>query len=285
MSGADLANLVNEAALCAARKNLELVDHECFEDALARVQLGALRPLVMTEEERRIIAYHEGGHALVAYHLKDADTVNRVTILPRGQSLGVTQFVAEEDRYNYSREMLMAKIAVGLGGRVAEELTLGREHVTTGAENDFQVVTGLAKRMVTRWGMSDEVGVVFAAYDEAGAGLNMSRVDLATRASHARTLALDADGFAVPNGQIDLDGQIDPASHLASSVLAPAASGAPGSSMAAIVDREVKKIVDQGYDLAWRILQEHSDQLQRLADALMELEQLDRAAFEALMQA
>jgi len=279
MSGADLANLVNEAALCAARKNLEVVDHECFEDALARVQLGALRPLVMTEEERRIIAYHEGGHALVAYHLKDADTVNRVTILPRGQSLGVTQFVAEEDRYNYSREMLMAKIAVGLGGRVAEELTLGREHVTTGAENDFQVVTGLAKRMVTRWGMSDEVGVVFAAYDEAGAGLNMSRVDLATRASRARTLALDADGFAVPNGRIE------PASYLASSALAPATSGTPGSSMAVIVDREVKKIVDQGYDLARRILQEHFDQLQCLAEALMEREQLDRAAFEALMQA
>jgi ATP-dependent metalloprotease FtsH len=279
MSGADLANLVNEAALCAARKNLEAVDHECFEDALARVQLGALRPLVMTEEERRIIAYHEGGHALVAYHLKDADTVNRVTILPRGQSLGVTQFVAEEDRYNYSREMLMAKIAVGLGGRVAEELTLGREHVTTGAENDFQMVTGLAKRMVTRWGMSDEVGVVFAAYDETGAGLNMSRVDLATRVSHARTLALDADGCAVPNGRIV------PASYLASSALAPATSGTPGSSMAAIVDREVKKIVDQGYDLARRILQEHFDQLQRLAEALMEREQLDRAAFEALMQA
>src|SRR5579885_2665010 len=130
MSGADLANLVNEAALCAARKNLEAIDHLCFEDALARVQLGALRPLVMTEADRRIIAYHEGGHALVAYHLKEADTVNRVTILPRGQSLGVTQFTAEEDRYNYSREMLMARIAVGLGGRVAEDLTFGANRVT-----------------------------------------------------------------------------------------------------------------------------------------------------------
>src|SRR5258707_3343543 len=102
MSGADLANLVNEAALCAARKDLEKIDHACFEDALARVQLGALRPLVMTEAERRIIASHEGGHALVAYHLHEADIVNRVTILPRGQSLGVTQFIAEEDRSNYS---------------------------------------------------------------------------------------------------------------------------------------------------------------------------------------
>ena len=279
MSGADLANLINEAALCAARKDLESVDHECFEDALARVQLGALRPLAMTEEERRIIAYHEGGHALVAYYLKDADTVNRVTILPRGQSLGVTQFVAEEDRYNYSREMLMAKIAVGLGGRVAEELTLGHEHVTTGAENDFQVVTGLAKRMVTRWGMSDEVGVVFAAYDEAGGGLNMSRVDLMARASHAYTLALDASGYPVPNGSAE------PASYFASSAPASAASDTPGSSLAAIVDREVKKIVDQGYDTARQILEEHSDQLQRLADALMEYEQIDRTTFESLMQA
>ena len=123
MSGADLANLVNEAALCAARQDLEHVNHDCFEDALARVQLGALRPIVMNESEKRIIAFHEGGHALVAYHLQEADTVNRVTILPRGQSLGVTQFTAEEDRYNYSRETLMARIAVGLGGRVAEELT------------------------------------------------------------------------------------------------------------------------------------------------------------------
>ncbi len=278
MSGADLANLVNEAALCAARKDLEVVDHECFEDALARVQLGALRPLVMSEEERRIIAYHEGGHALVAYHLKEADTVNRVTILPRGQSLGVTQFVAEEDRYNYSREMLMAKIAVGLGGRVAEELTLGRDHVTTGAENDFQVVTGLAKRMVTRWGMSDEVGVVFAAYDEAGAGLNMSRVDLLSRTSHTRTLALDASGCPVPNGSTEFT------HYFASSALSPLASDTPSSSMATIVDREVKKIVDQGYDLARHILQEHFDQLQHLANALMEYEQIDRATFEALMR-
>jgi ATP-dependent metalloprotease FtsH len=276
MSGADLANLVNEAALCAARKDMETVDHDCFEEALARVQLGALRPLIMTEAERRIIAYHEGGHALVAYHLKDADTVNRVTILPRGQSLGVTQFVAEEDRYNYSREMLMAKIAVGLGGRVAEELTLGHEQVTTGAENDFQVVTGLAKRMVTRWGMSDEVGVVFAAYDESGAGLNMSRVDLCARVLPCtRALALDANGCAVPNGRSLLS--------FTSSAPAPATSGT-SLSMATVVDREVKRIVDCGYDMAQRILQEHADQLEQLAAALMEHEQIDRATFEALMR-
>ncbi len=277
MSGADLANLVNEAALCAARKNLEAIDHLCFEDALARVQLGALRPLVMTEADRRIIAYHEGGHALVAHHLHEADTVNRVTILPRGQSLGVTQFIAEEDRYNYSREMLMAKIAVGLGGRVAEELTLGRDRVTTGAENDFQVVTGMARRMVTHWGMSDEVGVVFAGYDETGAGMNMSRVDPSLFAARSQTLAIDANGHLVPNGQPDLSRQY------AFAMGAPSMNAVSSPGMASLVDREVKKIVEEGHEMARNILREHFDQLQRLADALMEHEQLDRAAFEALL--
>src|SRR5256886_894711 len=202
MSGADLANLVNEAALSAARQNLEKITHDCFEEALARVQLGALRPIVMGETDRRIIAYHEGGHALVAHHLPLADTVNRVTILPRGQSLGVTQFTAEEDRYNYSRETLMARIAVGLGGRVAEELTFGPERVTTGAENDLQVVTDLARRMVTRWGMSDEVGVMFADYraDAGGAGLNMRRVELEDMAKGPRSLIMDVDGNLLLNG-------------------------------------------------------------------------------------
>src|ERR1700680_2090501 len=198
MSGADLANLVNEAALCAARRDLEFVDHNCFEDALARVQLGALRPIVMNERERRIIAYHEGGHAMVAYHQPEADTVNRVTILPRGQSLGVTQFTAEEDRYNYSRETLMARIAVGLGGRAAEELTFGAERVTTGAENDLQIVTDLARRMVTRWGMSDQVGVVFAdSRAENDYSLNMRRLSPEDLPSFAYALALDADGNPV----------------------------------------------------------------------------------------
>src|SRR5215472_7868527 len=199
MSGADLANLVNEAALCAARQNMDRLTHECFEDALARVQLGVVRPLLMSEAERRTIAFHEGGHALVAYHLPEADTVNRVTILPRGQSLGVTQFIAEEDRYNYSRETLMARIAVGLGGRVSEELTFGAERVTTGAENDLQVVTDLARRMVTRWGMSEQVGVVFADYraEVGGPGLNLQRIDLPAQ---TRALGIEAGGQPVLQG-------------------------------------------------------------------------------------
>lgn len=278
MSGADLANLVNEAALCAARKDLDRIDNACFEDALARVQLGALRPLVMSERDRRIIAYHEGGHALVAHYLKEADTVNRVTILPRGQSLGVTQFIAEEDRYNYSREMLMAKIAVGLGGRVAEELTLGRECVTTGAENDFQVVTGMARRMVTRWGMSDAVGVVFADNDEVGASLNMRAFDPTGFAQRPQTLALDAAGRLASNSAFNL------ADHYAFAMAAPATSNAISPDMASIVDREIKKILDEGREMAQRILREHSDQLQHLAEALMEHEQLGRAEFESLLQ-
>jgi ATP-dependent metalloprotease FtsH len=275
MTGADLANLVNEAALSAARRDLETITHECFEEALARIQLGALRPLVMSERERRIIAYHEGGHALVAYHLPEADTVNRVTILPRGQSLGVTQFTAEEDRYNYSREMLMARIAVGLGGRAAEELTFGSDRVTTGAENDLQVVTDLARRMVTRWGMSKRLGVVFAdTRAEGGYALNMQRVDEAIPAQ-AHSLAMDQDGNFVLNNQLAARQQ------LAMSVAAP--PRASSVLMEAIIDAEVQQMLNEGYNMARTILTEHADQLASLAEALMEHEQLDRVRFEALL--
>jgi cell division protease FtsH len=275
MTGADLANLVNEAALSAARRDLVTITHECFEEALARVQLGALRPLVMSERERRIIAYHEGGHALVAYHLPEADTVNRVTILPRGQSLGVTQFTAEEDRYNYSRETLMARIAVGLGGRAAEELTFGSEHVTTGAENDLQVVTDLARRMVTRWGMSKRLGVVFAGSRSEGSyALNMRRVD-DTIPAQSHSLAMDQ------NGNFVLNGRVSPRQHMAMSVASP--QRASSVMMEAVIDAEVQQILNEGYNMARTILTERADQLASLAEALMEHEQLDRAQFEALL--
>jgi cell division protease FtsH len=280
MSGADLANLVNEAALCAARQDLEHLTHDCFEDALARVQLGALRPIVMSESEKRIIAFHEGGHALVAYHLQEADTVNRVTILPRGQSLGVTQFTAEEDRYNYSRETLMARIAVGLGGRVAEELTFGPDRVTTGAENDLQVVTNLARRMVTRWGMSDEVGVMFADYraDAGGAGLNMRRVELDEMPAGPRSLVMDVDGNLLLNG-----GDLPARQEYMFAMAAPDANRSTSTSMASLIDREVLRILHEGYEMARDLLREHYDQLTKLADALMTQEQLDRKQFEALL--
>ncbi len=278
MSGADLANLVNEAALSAARKNQEQVDEHCFEDALARVQLGALRPLIMSEAERRIIAHHESGHAIVGHYLKESDRVNRVTILPRGQSLGVTQFIAEEDRYNYSREMLMAKIAVGLGGRTAEELTFGRERVTTGAENDFQVVTGIARRMVTRWGMSDEVGVVFADTEADKSSLTMRRLESKELMIRSQSLAIDVSGHFIPASKSAREHEYifamtDPSTSTLSS---------PG--MSTLVDREVKKIVDEGQAIARAILNAHSDQLELLARTLMEREQLGRSEFEDLMQ-
>ena len=277
MSGADLANLVNEAALCAARRDQDCLTHNCFEDALARVQLGALRPLVMNETERRIIAFHEGGHALVAHHLPLADRVNRVTILPRGQSLGVTQFIAEEDRYNYSRETLMARIAVGLGGRVAEELTFGPERITTGAENDLQVVTDLARRMVTRWGMSEQVGVVFADHrsELAGASLNMQRVDAPAQ---SRSLVVDA------NGRLLLNGDSVPASHYEYAMSSPTAPAASSATMGSLIDAEVQRILNEGREIARTLLSEHYDQLTLLADKLMECEQLDRAQFEELLR-
>ncbi len=277
MSGADLANLVNEAALCAARRDLDRLTHECFEDALARIQLGVLRPLLMSEAERRTIAFHEGGHALVAYHLPEADTVNRVTILPRGQSLGVTQFIAEEDRYNYSRETLMARIAVGLGGRVAEELTFGPERVTTGAENDLQVVTDLARRMVTRWGMSEQVGVVFADYraEAGGPGLNMRHVDVPAR---PRALVIDADGQLVLK-----DDDLSTYQHQFAMV-SPTGPNAGSTSMAALIDAEVQRILNEGRAIARSLLKEHHDQLTTLANALMEHEHLGRAEFEALLK-
>ncbi|MBV9257212.1 MAG: ATP-dependent zinc metalloprotease FtsH [Ktedonobacteraceae bacterium] len=278
MSGADLANLVNEAALSAARRDMERVDHECFEEALARVQLGALRPLVMSERERRIIAYHEGGHALVAYHLPEADTVNRVTILPRGQSLGVTQFTAEEDRYNYSRHTLMARIAVGLGGRVAEELTFGADHVTTGAENDLQVVTDLARRMVTRWGMSEQVGVVFADNNPGGEySLNMRRIDPADLPVRPRTLAYDGNGQLVLNGEL-------PVGQHQFAMAAPVPQNTNGIMLNAMIDAEVQRILNEGRDMARQLLREHADQLVLLAKELMEHEQLDRKQFEALLK-
>ncbi len=281
MSGADLANLVNEAALCAARRDLEHITHDCFEDALARVQLGALRPIAMSEAERRIIAYHEGGHALVAYHLHEADTVNRVTILPRGQSLGVTQFTSEEDRYNYSRETLMARIAVGLGGRVSEELTFGPDRITTGAENDLQVVTDLARRMVTRWGMSEQVGVVYADYraDAGGAGLNMRRIDVEELPLNSRTLIVNAAGH------LALNGDDSPSQHQHMfAMAAPDANHATSTTLASLIDSEVHRILKQGYEMARSLLTEHYDQLNKLADALLEQEQLDRQQFEALLQ-
>ena len=159
MVGADLANLVNEAALIAARHNLTQVTQVCLEEALDRIMMGAERPLILSEDERRVIAYHESGHTLVAMLTPEADPVHKVTIVPRGQALGATQMMPIDDRHNYPRNYLLARLAVGLGGRAAEELEIGE--ITTGAENDLQEVTELAREMITRWGMSSRIGTVF----------------------------------------------------------------------------------------------------------------------------
>jgi cell division protease FtsH len=161
MVGADLANLVNEAALLAARRGHQRVQRSDFTDALERIMLGAERKIVLTQEDRRRIAYHEGGHAIVGMLTPGADPVRKVSIIPRGQALGVTLSTPEDDRFNYSEEELRAKIRVSLGGRVAEEIVYGEP--TTGAESDIQQVTMIARGMVQRWGMSDRVGFVTVA--------------------------------------------------------------------------------------------------------------------------
>jgi cell division protease FtsH len=163
-SGADLANLCNEAALIAARRDHVQVTMADFEEAVDKVLLGQVRPLLMNEHDRRVVAYHEAGHALVAWLTPGADPVRKVTIIPRGRALGVTEQVSGDDHYNYSREYLLARLVVMLGGRTAEELALG--DVTTGAENDLVEATRLARRMVTRWGMGSLGPVAFQADEQ-----------------------------------------------------------------------------------------------------------------------
>jgi cell division protease FtsH len=158
LSGADLRNLVNEAALLAARREQESVTLKDFLDALEKIVLGPERPILLSPEDRERIAYHEGGHAILGLVVPGADPVNRVTIVPRGQALGVTYQRPESDRYNYSEEYLRARIIGILGGRSAEEVVYGNK--TTGAENDIEQATQIARGMVTRWGMSDALGMI-----------------------------------------------------------------------------------------------------------------------------
>jgi cell division protease FtsH len=158
MVGADLANLVNEAALLAARRNLDAVNQNCFDESLDKILIGAERPLVLSEEDLNVVAYHEGGHALTGLLTEHVDPVSKVTIVPRGQALGVTQYTPLDDRYNYSKEYLESQLVTALGGRAAEQVAIGR--ITTGAENDLQRVTAIARQMITRWGMSERLGTI-----------------------------------------------------------------------------------------------------------------------------
>jgi cell division protease FtsH len=169
MVGADLANLVNEAALLAARRNLDAVNQNCFDEALDKILLGAERPLILSDEDLNVIAYHEGGHALTGLLTEYVDPVTKVTIVPRGQALGVTQYTPLDDRYNYSQDYLEARMVTALGGRAAEQVAIGR--ITTGAENDFQQVTAIARQMVARWGMSERMGTIsFSEREDPFAG-------------------------------------------------------------------------------------------------------------------
>ncbi len=229
-SGADLANLVNEAALAAARREHAQVDRQDFQEALDKLLLGGKRESLMDEGERRVVAYHEGGHALVAAALPHVDPLYKVTIVPRGRSLGVTQFLPEDDRHNYSRSYLMERLAVALGGRTAEEVMLGE--ITSGAENDLKEATRLARRMVTEWGMGESTGVV--AYELDNANPFLSQPSLG---EHNRLYA---------------------------------------EATAQRVDAEVERLLEQAHVLARTVLTEHRDALERLAQALLREEVLER---------
>ncbi|WP_029086098.1 ATP-dependent zinc metalloprotease FtsH [Brevundimonas aveniformis] len=164
-SGADLANLVNEAALTAARKDRKMVTHRDFEDAKDKVMMGAERKsMAMSEEEKRLTAYHEAGHAIVAINVKMADPVHKATIVPRGRALGMVMQLPEGDRYSMKYQQMVDRIAIMAGGRVAEELIFGKDNITSGASSDIEQATKLARAMVTRWGFSDVLGTV--AYGE-----------------------------------------------------------------------------------------------------------------------
>ena len=190
-SGADLANLVNEAALFAARRNGRVVEMNDFELAKDKIMMGAERKsMVMTEDERRNTAYHESGHALVAKMLPKSDPVHKVTIIPRGRALGVTMQLPEVDRYSYDREYLLTRIAILFGGRIAEEVFMNQ--MTTGASNDFERATQMARDMVTRYGMSDKLGVMVYAENEGEVFLGRT-VTKTTHISEKTMQAVDAE--------------------------------------------------------------------------------------------
>jgi cell division protease FtsH len=205
-SGADLANLVNEAALFAARGNKRLVDMDDFERAKDKIMMGAeRRSMVMPEHERRNTAYHESGHAIVARLLPKTDPVHKVTIIPRGRALGVTMQLPQEDRYSMDREQILENIAVLFGGRIAEELFMNQ--MTTGASNDFQRATDMARRMVTEWGMSEALGPMVYAENEQEVFLGRS-VTSTKNVSEATQQKVDAEVRRIIDQQYALARQL-----------------------------------------------------------------------------
>jgi cell division protease FtsH len=235
-SGADLANLVNEAALFAARANKRLVGMDDFEKAKDKIVMGAeRRSIVMPEKERLNTAYHESGHTVVAKMLPDTDPVHKVTIIPRGRALGVTMQLPAEDRYSHDRDSLLSRIAVLMGGRIAEEVFM--KQMTTGAANDFERATELARNMVMRWGMSDVMGP--RVYGE-----NQSEVFLGRDMVTHKNLS---------------------------------------DSTAEMVDKEIRRIIDEQYARARTIIEENRDKIEVMAKALLEWETLDSGQINDIM--
>lgn len=237
-SGADLANLVNEAALLAARRGKRVVAMEEFEAAKDKVLMGAERKsMVMSEDEKKLTAYHEAGHALVALHEPASDPVHKATIVPRGRALGVVMRLPERDRLSMAREKLYADLAVAMGGRVAEELIFGYEKVTTGASSDISMATSTARRMVTEWGMSDKLGPLRYASDQ-------EEVFLGHSVTQTKNMSDET---------------------------------------AAIVDSEIRRIVETAYARARQILTDHLDDLHKLAGALLEYEMLSGDEIKSIL--
>ena len=239
-SGADLANLVNEAALFSARAGKRLVTMEEFEKAKDKIMMGAERKsMVMSDKERENTAYHESGHAIVGRMVPDHDPVYKVSIIPRGRALGVTMFLPEEDRYSLSRQTILSQICSLYGGRIAEEITLGKDGVTTGASNDIQRATEMARNMVTKWGLSEELGPLLYSEDEGEVFLGRSAASQSKSFSGETAIAIDV---------------------------------------------EVRKIIDECYGRATKILEDHMPQLELMKDALMEYETIDADMIDDIMK-
>jgi len=236
-SGADLANLVNEAALNAARYDRDKVSSADFETAKDKVMMGTeRRSMIISDDQKKTTAYHEAGHTLVAKYLKTADPVHKVSIIPRGQALGVTMQLPEEDRFNHDREYLRDQISIMMGGRLGEELVLGQ--MTTGASNDFERATQLARNMVTMWGMSDTLGAM--VYGERDQEVFLGREITRHQNISEKT--------------------------------------------AQVIDAEVRKLIDDNYNRAKKILEDHMDQLHNIANALIKYETLEGNEIDLVMQ-
>jgi cell division protease FtsH len=231
-----LANLVNEAALFAARRNKRLVDMDDFEMAKDKIMMGTeRRTMVMDEEEKRNTAYHESGHALIGKLLPKCDPVHKVTIIPRGRALGVTMSLPERDKYSYDRDYMLHKIAMLFGGRIAEEVFMNQ--MTTGASNDFERATQMARDMVTRYGMSDKLGPMVYAENEGEVFLGRS-VTRTTQVSEATMQT---------------------------------------------VDSEIRRIIDEQYALARKLIEENSDKMHAMAKALLDFETIDAEQIDDIM--